>query len=483
MLVSAGCAIGLGNVWKFPYICAANGGAAFIVIYLIFLALLGLPLLIGEFAIGRGSGQSIIKAYNVLESEDSKFHKNRYFGLIGNYLLMAFYSMVCGWMFDYTAKALGGSLSDIDTQAVANVFTGMLANTGEMTVWTIIAIIVGFGVCAFGLNKGVEKVTNYIMMLLFIIMIILAINSCTLDRAAEGLSYYLVPNFDNIIKDNIGDTLNGIGNILFTAMSHAFFTLSIGVGSMMIFGSYLRKERKLTGEALSIVLLDTAIALIAGLIIIPACVNYNVPLNAGPPLLFISLPNVFNEMPGGQIWMSMFFVFMTFAALSTMIAVFENIIAMWMDSTGMSRKKVVAFNIPLMILLSMPAVLGFNVLADIHPLGGESTLMDLEDFIVSNNILPLGALTMMLFCTRRYGWGWSNFLAEVNTGTGKPLSHKWKGYMTWGIPAVIIFVYLKGYYDFFAGFSLTVRIITMLIAVAILAFIFDEKKRKPHRKH
>lgn len=471
ILVSAGCAIGIGNVWKFPYICAANGGAAFIVIYLIFLALLGLPLLITEFAIGRGSGKSIVSAYNFLESAESKFHKNRYAGLVGNYLLMAFYSMVCGWMFDYTHKAMSGSLSGLDTNEVAGVFTQMLGNTGEMTLFTVVAIVIAFGICALGLNKGVEKITNIIMVTLFVLMIILAVNSCLLDRASEGLKYYLVPDFSKISE-------NGIGNVLFTAMSHAFFTLSIGVGSMLIFGSYLKKDRKLTGESLNIVILDTLIALIAGLIIIPACVSFDVPLNSGPSLLFISLPNVFNVMPGGRIWMSMFFVFMTFAALSTMIAVFENIIAMCMELSGWSRKKTVAVNIPLMIILSMPAVLGFNVLSGIHPLGGESTLMDLEDFIVSNNVLPLGSLTMLLFCTRKYGWGWDNFIDEVNTGTGRQLTQKLRPYMTYGLPAIIITVYLKGYWDYFESYSLAVRISTMVIAVAILAFIFDEKKRR-----
>ena len=471
ILVSAGCAIGIGNVWKFPYICAANGGAAFIVIYLIFLALLGLPLLITEFAIGRGSGKSIVSAYNVLGSAESKFHKNRYAGLVGNYLLMAFYSMVCGWMVDYTYKSVSGSLSGLDTGEVAGVFTTMLGNTGEMSLFTILAIVVAFGICALGLNKGVEKITNIIMMTLFVLMIILAVNSCTLDRAAEGLKYYLVPDFSKISE-------NGTGNVLFTAMSHAFFTLSIGVGSMLIFGSYLKKDRKLTGESLNIVLLDTLIALIAGLIIIPACVSFDVPLNSGPSLLFISLPNVFNVMPGGRIWMSMFFVFMTFAALSTMIAVFENIIAMCMELSGWSRRKTVAVNIPLMIILSMPAVLGFNVLSGINPLGGESTLMDLEDFIVSNNVLPLGSLTMLLFCTQKYGWGWDNFIKEVNTGNGRQLTPKLRFYMTWILPAIIITVYLKGYWDYFENYSITVRVATMAIAVALLAIIFDEKKRK-----
>ncbi len=462
ILVSAGCAIGLGNVWKFPYICAANGGAAFIVIYLIFLAVLGLPLLIAEFAIGRGSGKSLVSAYNILESKESRFHNNRYFGLIGSYLLMMFYTMVCGWMIDYTVKAIGGKLSDIDADSVAGVFGSMLSGTGEMVGFTIVAVLIAFGVCALGLNKGVEKVTNIIMIALFVIMIVLAVNSFTLDNAAEGLKYYLVPDFSKI-------TENGLGNVLFTAMSHAFFTLGIGVGSMSIFGSYLKKERKLTGESLSIVILDTLIALTAGLIIIPACVSYDVPLTSGPPLLFISLPNVFNEMTGGRIWMSLFFVFMTFAALSTVIAVYENIIAMFMDLTGISRKKAVAINIPLMAVLSMPAVLGYNVFSDIQPLGEGTTLMDMEDFILSNNILPLGTLTMILFCTRKCGWGWDNFMKETNTGKGISFPDKLKFYMSWLLPAIIIVVYIKGYYDYFTNHAVSVRILTMVVALLLLA--------------
>jgi NSS family neurotransmitter:Na+ symporter len=310
----------------------------------------------------------------------------------------------------------------------------------------------------------VEKISKFIMIALLALMVVLAINSMTLDNAAKGLKYYLVPDFSNI-------TENGAGTVVFTAMSHAFFTLSIGIGSMEIFGSYLTKERKLTGEAMNIVLLDTLIALTAGLIIIPACVSFDVPLDSGPSLLFISLPNVFNDMNGGRIWGSFFFVFMTFAALTTVIAVFENIIAMSMDIWGISRKKAVLINAPLMTLLSVPAVLGYNLLDFIKPLGDGTTIMDLEDFFVSNNLLPLGSLMMILFCTQKHGWGWDNFIKEVNTGEGRSLSHKLRFYMTWILPLILIFVYLKGYYDMFAGGSVIRLVVWMTVGVLFLGMV------------
>ncbi|MCQ2975213.1 MAG: sodium-dependent transporter [Bacteroidales bacterium] len=465
ILVSAGCAIGLGNVWKFPYICAANGGAAFIVIYLICLAIIGLPILITEFAVGRGSGHSLVKAYNVLEKPQSSFHKFKYFGLVGNYLLMMFYSMVSGWMINYVVKSANGSLSKINTEQVANVFNNMLSNTGEMVFYTIFAVLIAFGICALGINKGVEKISKIIMLLLFILMIILAINTCLIDNSWEGIKYYLVPDFSKISE-------NGLGNVVFIAMTHAFFTLGVGIGSMAICASYLNKQKKLVGESLTIVILDTLIALIAGLIIIPACVAYNVPLKSGPPLLFISLPNVFNEMVGGKIWMIFFFIFMTFAALSTMIAVYENIVASFKEIWNISRKKAVLINIPLMSFLSLPAVFGFNILSNIQPIGENTNLMDLEDFILSFNLLPLGALITLLFCVSKKGWGWNNFINEVNTGEGLGLSKKLKFYMTYILPAIMVIVYIKGYYDYFQNYSLSVRIFSMLIAVMLLSIIF-----------
>jgi NSS family neurotransmitter:Na+ symporter len=477
ILVSAGCAIGLGNVWKFPYICAQYGGAAFILIYLLFLAVLGLPILVTEFAIGRGSGKSLASAYKELETDRGRFHLNKYFSIGGSYLLMMFYTMVCGWMIDYAVKMGTGSLSGMDTQQVSDAFDGMLSNTGEMLIYTLIAIVIAFGICALGLNNGVEKISKVIMVALLALMIILAVNSVTLDNAAEGLRYYLVPDFSHIKN-------NGLGTVVFAAMSHAFFTLSVGIGSMEIFGSYLTRERKLMGEALNIVILDTLIALTAGLIIIPACVAFNVPLNSGPSLLFISLPNVFNEMSGGRIWGTLFFIFMTFAALTTVIAVFENIIAMCMDTWNITRKKAVMINIPLMALLSVPAVLGYNVLSFIQPLGTGSTIMDLEDFVVSNNILPLGTLVSVLICTKKYGWGWDNFVNEVNIGKGIGISNKLRPYMTWILPLIIIFVYLKGYYDMFAEkgtLMMTVWMGIALLFLALIMFISSPKRRVKNR--
>jgi NSS family neurotransmitter:Na+ symporter len=473
ILVSAGCAIGLGNVWKFPYICAQYGGGAFIVIYLVFLAILGLPILITEFAIGRGSGKCLSSAYKDLETERGRFHMNQYFCIGGSYLLMMFYTMVCGWMIDYAYKMATGKLSGLSTAEVQQTFQSMMANPAEMLIFTMIAIAVAFGICALGLNNGVEKISKVVMLILLGLMVILAVHSVLLKNASEGLKYYLVPDFSHIVD-------NGIGTVIFSAMSHAFFTLSIGIGCMEIFGSYLSKERKLTGEALNIVLLDTGIALTAGLIIIPACAAFDVPLDSGPSLLFISLPNVFNDMNGGRLWGTFFFIFMTFAALTTVIAVFENIIAMSMDTWHLSRKKAVSINIPLMAVLSVPAVLGCNVWSFIQPLGEGSSIMDIEDFFVSNNLLPLGSLLSVLLCTRKHGWGWDNFVQEVNTGHGGNFPGALRGYMTYVLPAIIIFVYLKGYYDMFSDRGPLMLGLWMCIAVLFLALViyFSMPKRK-----
>lgn len=476
ILVSAGCAIGLGNVWKFPYICAKYGGGAFIIIYLIFLVLLGYPILMAEFAVGRGSGKSLIKAYSELGSQNSRFNNARYFSLAGNYLLMMFYTMVCGWMINYAFKMATGKIINLDTDGISNVFQNMLSNTGEMVLFTVIAIVIAFGICALGLNNGVEKITKIIMILLLILMAIMVVNSLMLENASEGLKYYLVPNFSNLTK-------YGLGRSIFEAMSHAFFTLSLGIGAMEIFGSYLNKDRKLTNEALSVAILDTLIALAAGLIIIPACVSFNVPLDSGPSLLFISLPNVFNNMSGGRVWGTLFFVFMTFAALSTVIAVFENILVMCMENWNISRKRAVLINIPLMTILSMPAVLGFNVLSGLQPLGEGTNLFDLEDFLVSNNILPLGSLVIILFCTRKNGWGWNNFVQEVNTGKGINLSNWIKPYITWILPLIVIVIYLKGYYDYFVDKGSIVLTVWIIIAIAFLGLIlFFVSPKKINRK-
>ena len=466
ILVSAGCAIGLGNVWKFPYICGENGGAAFILIYLVFLAILGWPILMCEFAIGRGSKRSIAKSFQILESSKSNWQRFKWFGIAGNYLLMMFYAMVGGWMMYYAYISATGKLSGLNSKGITATFGNMLSSPGTMILWTLIAIVVSFGICKLGLQNGVEKVTKVIMILLIILMIVLAANSLLLNNASEGLKFYLVPDFDKVAA-------KGWGNVIFAAMTHAFFTLSVGMGSMSIFGSYLDKSHKITGEALNVVVLDTIIAIMAGIIIIPACFAYGLKPDAGPSLLFNTLPNVFNDMAGGRLWGTLFFIFMTFAALSTIIAVFENIIAISMEIWDIPRNKAVKVNMVLLAVLAMPAVLGFNVLSGIHPMGNGSTIMDLEDFLVSYNILPLGCLIFVLFCTKKNGWGFENFRKEVNTGSGFSLPSCIQKYMTYVLPFIIIVVYIKGYYDMFVGSGTVTLICWLTFAVLLLGLIFS----------
>lgn len=474
ILVSAGCAIGLGNVWKFPYICGENGGAAFIVIYLACLAMLGLPMLICEYAVGRGSGKSVMKAYDVLQPEGTIWGKVKYFCFAGNYLLMMFYTMVAGWMLHYVYLMITGKFVNADTAQVKDIFENMLNEPGVMMFWTMVIILLCFGICALGLKNGVENITKVMMILLVVLMVVLVFRSVTLPGAEEGLKYYLVPDFKKLSE-------HGIFNVIFAAMTHAFFTLSIGMGSMEIFGSYLSKERRLTGESLSVTVLDTFIALMAGIIIIPSCFAYDVQPDAGPSLLYITLPSVFNHMPNGRVWGTCFFIFMSFAAMSTVIAVFENIVKMTHDATEWERKKCVLVNLIGVAVLSIPAVLGYNILSGIQPLGAGSTIMDLEDFIVSYNILPLGSILFVLFCVRKNGWGWDNFVAEVNTGKGMSLSHKLRWYMNYIVPTLGILIYLGGYYDMFKKSSPAVFIMWMTIAVllvaGILAIAFHKGKK------
>lgn len=474
ILVSAGCAIGLGNVWKFPYICGENGGAAFIVIYLACLAMLGLPMLICEYAVGRGSGKSVMKAYDVLQPEGTLWSKVKHFCFAGNYLLMMFYTMVAGWMLHYVYLMVTGKFVNADTAQVKDIFENMLNEPGVMMFWTMVIILLCFGICALGLKNGVENITKVMMILLVVLMVVLVFRSVTLPGAEEGLKYYLVPDFKKLSE-------HGIFNVIFAAMTHAFFTLSIGMGSMEIFGSYLSKERKLTGEALSVTILDTFIALMAGIIIIPSCFAYDVQPDAGPSLLYITLPSVFNHMPNGRLWGTCFFIFMSFAAISTVIAVFENIVKMTHDATEWKRNKCVLVNLIGVAVLSIPAVLGYNILSGIQPLGAGSTIMDLEDFIVSYNILPLGSILFVLFCVRKNGWGWDNFVAEVNTGKGMSLSHKLRWYMNYIVPTLGILIYLGGYYDMFKKSSPAVFIMCMTIAVllvaGILAIAFHKGKK------
>lgn len=465
ILVSAGCAVGLGNVWKFPYICGENGGAAFILIYLLFLVILGFPILNCEFAVGRGSGKSAARAFEVLEPRGTKWHYFKWISILGSYLLMMFYTMVGGWMLYYSFRSLRGDFLKMEASEIGEAFSEMLAQPGTMTFWMILAVVISFGACALGLQKGIERITKVMMGILIVLIVVLAVHSLVLPGAMKGVKFYLVPNLDAIRE-------RGLGMVVFDAMTHAFFTLSLGVGAMEIFGSYLGRENSIAGEAGNVVCLDTFVALMAGFIIIPACFAYGVQPDSGPSLLFITLPSVFNHMAGGQIWGSCFFIFMSFAALSTIIAVFENIIAFYMDLGGWTRKKAVGLNIPLLILLSMPAVLGYNVLAQIQPFGANSTIMDLEDFLVSYNLLPLGSLAFLLFCTRRNGWGWENFLAEVNTGRGMKLSAALRFYMSYFLMLIVIVVFLKGYYGMFVKLGTVYLLAWMGFAILLLAVIF-----------
>lgn len=474
ILVSAGCAVGLGNVWKFPYICGQNGGAAFILLYLVCLIVLGLPILVCEYAVGRASRHSVAKAFSDLEPENTRWHRFGWFGIAGNYLLMMFYTMVAGWMINYALRMMTGQLSGMDTEQIAGAFNGMLSSPVEMMIFMIISVVLSFGVCSMGLQNGVERITKVMMLLLICLMIMLAVNSLMLPNMGEGLAFYLVPDLSKFAEI-------GFGNVLFAAMSQAFFTLSVGMGSMEIFGSYLDKSRNLTGEALSVLGLDTLVALMAGIIIIPACFAYGVQPDSGPPLLFITLPTVFNHMTGGRIWGTAFFIFMSFAALSTVIAVFENLLSMTMETFGWDRKKAVKYNIVTVIILSIPAVLGFNILSGFQPIGVGSTIMDLEDFLVSSNILPLGSMLFVLFCTKKNGWGWDNFLQEADTGEGMKYPAFVRPYIHYGVPALIAIIYLKGYYDMFAKYGTATLIFWMCVAAAFLALIFSFTTSKQKR--
>ena len=464
ILVSAGCAIGIGNVWKFPYMCGEFGGAAFILIYLIFLLILGIPVMICEFAVGRGSRLSVAASFEKLEPEGTRWHVMKWIGVIGCYLLMMFYTTVGGWMMYYCYRSIKGEFVGASSDTVAEGFTDMLGNVPVMTFWTVLICVVGFAVCYFGIQKGIERVSKVMMSALLLIMVVLVIHSIFLEGAEDGIRFYLVPDFARMKEI-------GIGNVIFGAMSQAFFTLSIGIGAMLIFGSYIGQERSLSGEAASITLLDTFVALMAGFIIIPSCFAFGIEPGAGPSLIFITIPNIFAQMPGGRIWGALFFLFLTFAAFTTIVAVFENIISFAIDLLGWSRRKSVLVNVVMLVVLSMPCVLGFNVLAGFEPLGAGTNIMDLEDFIVSNNLLPLGSLGYVLFCTRKNGWGWENFLSEVNAGEGVHFPRGLKGYVSYVLPLIIIVIYLKGYYDMFAGRGTAVLVGWMAAAVLFMGFV------------
>ncbi len=442
ILLSAGCAIGLGNVWRFPYITGLYGGAAFVLIYLIFLVIFGLPIMVMEFAVGRASQKSVAQSFYELQPKNSKWHLYGYFAMAGNYLLMMFYTTIAGWMLYYLLHMLKGDLSSLNPEQVGAFFGGLVSNPVTLTIYMIVVVILGFGVCAIGLRKGVERITKLMMSCLLLIMIFLAIYVCTLPNAQEGISFYLLPNFPKLLEQ-------GVGNVIFAAMGQAFFTLSLGIGSMAIFGSYIGKDRSLMGESIVITGLDTFVAIVAGLIIFPACSAFGVDPGSGPGLVFVTLPNIFNEMPGGQIFGTMFFVFMSFAAFTTVIAVFENLVSFGMDLFNWSRRKSSLINIVAIIILSMPCILGFNVLSGFNPLGGDSIILDLEDFIVSNNLLPLGSLIYLLFCTSRYGWGWDNFIAEADSGKGVKFPRWIRFYVSYVLPFILLAVFINGYIEKF----------------------------------
>ena len=442
ILLSAGCAIGIGNVWKFPYIAGQGGGGAFVLFYLIFLVILGLPIMTMEFAVGRASRKSPVRAYQALEKPGQKWHIHGYFTLIGCYLLMMFYTTVAGWMLHYFYMTAAGKLAGLNAEQVAGKFTEMLASPATMTFWMVFVVVVSILVCAKGLQSGLERVTKGMMIALLLIMVVRAVNSLFMPGAKEGLSFFLVPDFARMQEV-------GVVNTLVSAMNQAFFTLSLGIGAMSIFGSYIGKEHSLLGESVRIVVLDTFVAITAGLIIFPACFTYHVDQTSGPSLIFITLPNIFANMSMGRLWGSLFFLFMAFAATSTVLAVFENIICCGMELTGCSRKKSSLVNLVLIILLSMPCVLGYNLWAwdGFAVFGG--AVLDVEDFLVSNLFLPLGSLVYLLFCVTRYGWGWQNYKKEVNTGKGLKVQDWMRGYLTYVLPLIVVFIFAFGLYDKF----------------------------------
>lgn len=437
ILLSAGCAIGIGNVWKFPYMVGQYGGGAFVLIYLFFLVILGIPVMTMEFAMGRAGQRSPARLYQQLEPKGSKWHLHGYVAMAGNYILMMFYTSVAGWMLDYFVRTAGGQFVGADTDGVAAQFSQMLGDPLRMTLFMGIIVVVGFLVCSFSLQKGLERITKWMMVALLVIMVVLAINSVCTAGGSQGLRFYLVPDLARMKKV-------GIGNVVAGAMNQAFFTLSLGIGAMAIFGSYIGKERALMGESARVAALDTLVALCSGLIIFPACFAYGVQPDSGPSLIFITLPNIFNHMPLGRVWGSLFFVFMSFAAFSTVLGVFENIVSCTMDLSGWGRKKACLFNGILMLLLSMPCVLGFNVLSKFQPLGPGTGVLDLEDFVVSNLLLPLGSLIFIFFCTSRYGWGWKNFTKEANAGKGLKVQRWMRGYMCYVLPVLVAVILVLG---------------------------------------
>ena len=445
VLISAGCAIGLGNVWRFPYITGQYGGAAFVLLYLLFLVILGLPVMVMELSVGRASQRSIALSFQALEPRGTKWHWYSYCGLAGNYLLMMFYTVIAGWLLYYVVKVLRGDFMGLDAEGVGAEFTELMGQPVIMTVFMAVVVIGSMLVCLQGLRNGVERVNKVMMLALLALLVVLAVDSLTLEGAGEGLRFYLQPNFHNLMYDAEGNWI--LGEAVFAAMGQSFFTLSLGMGSISIFGSYIGKEHRLAGEGLRIGVLDTCVAFTSGLIIFPACFAFGVSPGEGPSLIFVTLPNIFNHMAFGRVWGALFFIFLFFAAVSTVIAVFENILAFCMDKWGWSRRKAAGVNLVGILVLSMPCILGYSVWADFRPLGMD--ISSLEDFIVSNNLLPMGSLLYVLFCTRRSGWGWDNFLAEANTGDGIRFPKWVRPYITWVLPLIILFILVMGYWNTF----------------------------------
>lgn len=435
LLVSAGCAIGIGNVWRFPYVVGQNGGGLFVLFYLIFLVLMGIPVLTMELAVGRASGKSAVLSYKTLEKPKSKWHIHGWFCMLGCYMLMMYYTTVSGWMTSYFYKfATGEFETGMDSKSVTNVFNNLTSSPIEMLIWIFIITALGFFVCSKGVQKGLEKVSKFMMVALLVLIVVLAIHSVTLSGAKEGLSFYLIPDFERVSKI-------GLGNVITSAMSQAFFTLSLGIAAMEIFGSYMKKDHALTGEAVRICCLDTFVAIMAGLIIFPACFSYNVEAGQGPALIFDALPNVFVNMAGGRIWGTLFFLFMTFASFSTVIAVFENLVSFVSDTFKISRKKSSVINFAIVFITSLPCMFGFNLLSGVNVLG--MGILDMEDFVVSNILLPLGSLVYLLFCVTKFGWGFDNYYNECNTGKGMKLPRIVKPYLQYVLPILILIVFAQ----------------------------------------
>ncbi len=438
ILLSAGCAIGIGNVWRFPYVAGMYGGGMFVLFYLLFLIVMGVPVMTMEFAVGRASRKSVIRSFTELEKPGQKWHLHGYIGMAGNYLLMMFYTTVAGWMLYYFYQMLTGKFTGKDKEQVAGLFQEMLESPTVLTVVMVIIVVAGILICSLGLQKGVERITKVMMLLLLFIIVVLAVRSITLEGGTEGLKFYLLPDVQRMRDVGILETITA-------AMNQAFFTLSLGIGSMAIFGSYIDKSRTLLGESVNIAMLDTFVALVSGLIIFPTCFAFDISPDMGPSLIFITLPNIFNHMVGGRVWGTLFFVFMTFAAFSTILAVFENIISCGMDLFHWSRKKSCLINLVALIVLSLPCVFGYNIWSAIQPLGEGSTILDLEDFIVSNMMLPVGSLVYLLFCVTRYGWGFDHYLKEANTGEGIKMSGGVRFYVTFILPVLLFFLTVKGW--------------------------------------